>query len=160
MVILICRHALAADRDGDRYPDDTLRPLVAKGRKRQARISRRLAQRGMTPAVIFSSPWKRAWQTAGVLARESGAGKNRRVVCPPLATDPNVAALAEAVGPRGSDEVVALVGHDPWVSELASLILTGSPTRLAIEFEKSGIVAIAANELAPACGKLLFFWET
>lgn len=156
MIILLCRHALAADRDDLRYPDDALRPLVPKGKKVQARLSRRLARKGLVPAVIFSSPWKRAWQTAGILAEETGVGKKRRVTCPALATEPNLAQLAEAVGPRQSEEIIALVGHDPWISELASLLLTGSATRLPVDFPKSGVIGIEATAIGPASGRLLF----
>lgn len=156
MLILLCRHAAAADRDDVRYPDDTLRPLIPKGRRAQVRVSRRLARRGLVPSVIFSSPWKRAWQTAGLLARETGAGKKRRVTCPPLAAEPNLAQLAEVVGPRQTEEIIALIGHEPWMSELASLLLTGSATRLSIDFPKSGVVGIEAGTIGPASGRLQF----
>ena len=157
MLLLLVRHALAAERDDARWPDDTLRPLVPRGRKIQARVSARLAKVGLVPAVVFASPWKRAWQTAGILARETGTGKRRRVACPPLAADPSLAALAEVIGPRGEDEVVGLVGHEPWMSELASLLLTGSPTRLATGFSKSAVMGIRAGALAPAAGQLAFY---
>lgn len=157
MLILLVRHALAADRDDVRYPLDADRPLVAKGKKTQTRVSRRLARLGYVPSVVFSSPWKRAWQTAGILARETGTGKKQRVACPPLAQATNLAAIAEAVGPRTADEVVALVGHEPWMSELASVLLTGSASRLAVRFEKSGIMGIEAPTISAAAGRLVFF---
>lgn len=159
MLLLLCRHARAAERDVAVYPDDTVRPLVAKGRKAQARISRRLARRGLVPSVVFSSPWKRAWQTAGILCRETGAGKKKRVVLPALAADPDLTAIALAIGPREPLEVVALVGHEPWMGELASLLLTGSPTRLAIRFAKSGILAVAAEAVVPSGGQLHFYLD-
>jgi phosphohistidine phosphatase len=159
MLLLLCRHAAAAERDETLYPDDTLRPLIPRGRKSQARISRRLARRGRVPEVVFSSPWKRAWQTAGILARESGAGQKRRVALPALAGEPDVAAVGQAVGQRGADAVVALVGHEPWISELASLLLTGSATRLAVPFPKSAVMGIRADAVAPAAGSLEFFFD-
>ncbi|MSR01254.1 MAG: hypothetical protein EXR94_00735 [Gemmatimonadetes bacterium] len=135
MLILLVRHALAADRDGARYPLDSDRPLVAKGKKTQAHISRRLA-------------------------RETGTDKKRRVASAPLAQDTNLAAIAEAVGPRTADEVVALVGHEPWMSELASVLLTGSASRLAVRFDKSGVMGIEAPTIAAAAGRLVFFTPT
>ena len=158
MLILLCRHAIAAQRDPDLYPDDSERPLVREGRREQTRMARRLARRNLVPTVICSSPWKRAWQTAAILARETGAGKKRRVACPALATDPDLTAIADAVGERQHDEVVALVGMEPWMSELASLLLSGSPTRLEIDFRKSGIMGIEATTIGPASGRLRFFW--
>jgi len=157
MLLLLVRHALAAERDEIRFPLDRERPLLPKGKKIQTRVSRRLARRGCAPSVIFASPWKRAWQTAGILARETGAAKDRRLACPALAADPDLDTLAAAVGPRGLDEVVALVGHEPWISELASLLLTGSPNGLAIRFEKSAVMGIEAQAIAAAAGRLVFF---
>ena len=157
MLILLVRHAQAAERDPDLYPDDTLRPLVGKGRRVQARMSRHLARRRLVPQEVFASPWRRAWQTAGILVRETGIGKKRRTACPALAEDPRLDHLAEAVGPRHGDEVVALVGHEPWLGELAGLLLTGSPNRPPIDFPKSGIMGIEAPMIGSAAGTLRFF---
>ena len=157
MLLLLVRHALAAERHPEKFPDDTLRPLDPKGRKTQRRMSRQLRRLNIVPSVIWSSPWKRAWQTAGILATETGLGKKRRQACPPLADDPDLAALTELIGTPAEDESVALVGHEPWLGELASLLLTGSPTRLNLDFPKSGVMAIRTASLAPASGQLQFF---
>jgi phosphohistidine phosphatase len=157
VLLLLVRHAQAADRDDALYPDDSLRPLVADGRQVQRRVSRRMRKRGLIPQAVLSSPWKRAWQTARIVAAEAGLGKGDRVKCPALAADPDLEAIAQAVGPREDDEVVALVGHELWMSELASLLLTGSPTRLAVRFPKSGVVGIRTTAIAPANGRLAFF---
>ncbi len=157
MLLLLIRHAVAAERDDARYPDDSLRPLVTRGRKVQRRLGRWLAKRGLVPTAVLSSPWKRAWQSAGILAQETGAGKRARQACPPLAADPTLDAIGAAIGPREPDEIVALVGHEPWMGELASLLLTGSPTRLAIDFPKSGILAIDVSTIGAAAGRLRFF---
>ena len=157
MLLLLVRHALAAERDDQRYPDDALRPLVGKGRKVMSRMARRLRRLQIVPSVIWASPWKRAWQTAGILAVEAGVGKKQRHLCPPLADDPDLAAITAVIGTPAEDETIALVGHEPWLGELASLILTGSPTRLNLDFPKSAVMGIKAASLAPASGQLQFF---
>jgi phosphohistidine phosphatase len=157
VLLLLVRHALADFRNEVVYPDDTTRPLVPKGRKTQRTMSRHLAAVGLVPTAVFASPWRRAWQTAGILARETGLGKAGRVACPPLADEPDLDAIAGHVGPRGDDEVVALVGHEPWMGELASLLVTGSPTRLGLDFPKSGVVGVQTAAIAPAAGRLAFF---
>ena len=157
MLLLLVRHALAAERDSSKYPDDAERPLIERGRKIQARISRVLAKHGLVPTAIFSSPWKRAWQTAGILATETGAGKKRRIPCPPLAQDPNLEAIARAIGARGTDEIIALVGHEPWMSELAALVLSGTLGRPSINFPKSGVMGVKTESLGPGSGTLRFF---
>jgi phosphohistidine phosphatase len=157
MLILLVRHAQAAERDSDLYPDDSLRPLVGRGRRTQARVSRHLARHRLIPTEVLSSPWRRAWQTATILVRETGIGKKRRIACPALAEEPRLDRLAEAVGPRKGGEIVALVGHEPWLGELAGLLLTGSGARPEIDFPKSGIIGIEAPTIGPAAGTLRFF---
>lgn len=157
MLVLLLRHAEAADRDAERYPDDSLRPLVRKGEKIQRAVSRDLRKRKLVPRRVFSSPWKRAWQTARILVEETGLPKKARIACPPLAGTPDLAAIAAAIGPISPDDTIALVGHDPWIGELAGLLLTGKPEGLRCEFAKSGVMGIDLDEFTPAAGTLRFF---
>ena len=79
MLLLLIRHAIAAEQDGEKFPDDTLRPLIPKGRRIQERMGRRLAKEGLAPERVFSSPWKRAWQTARIVLTETGLSKKDRI---------------------------------------------------------------------------------
>lgn len=157
MLLLLIRHAQAAEQNDAEYPDDTLRPLVPKGRKAQRRISKELAKRGLIPARIFSSPWKRAWQTARVTLEELGLPKSARIACTALAAPPDLEAFEAELGAIGADETIALVGHEPWMGTLASLLLAGHESRLSIDFPKSGVMGIAAEAFQPGGGTLRFF---
>lgn len=159
MLLLLIRHAIAAEQDGEKFPDDTLRPLIPKGRRIQQRMSRRLAKEGLGPQRVFSSPWRRAWQTARIVLEETGLSKKDRIACQALAEPPNLAALAEEIGEIGADERLALVGHEPWMSQLAELLLTGQPAGLKMDFPKSGIMGIEVDRLEPGAGALQFFWR-
>lgn len=159
MFLLLIRHALAADRDAARWPDDADRPLLPKGRKAQRRMSRALLRAGLVPGRVLASPWTRAWQTARVLCRETGLPKTAREPCEALAAPPDLDALAAAVGEPGPDEVIAVVGHEPWLAELAALLLTGREDGLAIDFPKSGVLGLAAERLAERAGTLRLFWR-
>ena len=159
MLLLLIRHAIAAEQDAEKHPDDTLRPLLPKGRRIQERMSRRLAKQGMAPERVFSSPWKRAWQTARIVVEESGLSKQDRVACQALAEPPTLKALAEEIGEIGGDARIALVGHEPWMSQLAGLLLVGQPAGLNVDFPKSGIMGIDADRLDPGAGVLRFFWR-
>jgi phosphohistidine phosphatase len=152
MLLLLIRHAQAAEQDEARYPDDSLRPLVAKGKKIQRRISKELRRRKLIPSRVFSSPWKRAWQTARIVAEETGLPKNARVPCQALAGPPDLSAIAAEVGEVGPDETIALVGHEPWLSELAALLLSGKSSGVSIDFPKSGVMAIERAELSSEGG--------
>ena len=168
MLLLLVRHAQAAEQDATRYPDDSLRPLVSKGKKAQARISKELRRRKLIPTRVYSSPWKRAWQTARILLEETGLPKSARIACEPLAAPPDLAAIAAqvgggsavgAVGGVGEDEIIALVGHEPWMSELAALLLTGRAGGLSVAFPKSGVMGIETPALVaePGAATLRFF---
>lgn len=158
MLIMLVRHAQAADRDAEKYPDDTRRPLTRKGKASHARLTRALVKRDIRPDVIVSSPWKRAWQTAEIMAQGyADAGHNVPVrPAESLADAPDLARIAEEVS-LGQAKGIALVGHEPWMSELAGLLLTGSPEGMAIDYPKGGVVGIEADDLAPASGSLRFF---
>ncbi len=157
MLILLIRHADAGDHDPALWPDDTLRPLTDKGRKRHRKVARRLRRRDLTPTLLLASPWLRAWQTA-LLTAEVARGP-APVACPALAAPPTVDSIARAAGPQPPGAIVALVGHEPWLGQLASLLLTGSGSALTVDFPKSAVLGIECGALAPAEGALSFFWR-
>ena len=156
MLLLLIRHAHAGDRDAERWPDDRDRPLTDKGRKTQRDVSRFLRKRDLVPTLVLASPWARAAETAEIVAREL-ALPNPPVPCPALATAPDLAKLGEAIGEAGAEAVVALVGHSPWMEELAGLLLTGSGTGVRIDYPKSGVMGIEIEAPAAGAGELRFF---
>jgi phosphohistidine phosphatase len=159
MLLLLIRHAIAAEQDPEKYPDDSLRPLLTKGRRIQRRMSRRLRKEGLAPDRVFSSPWKRAWQTARIVAEEAGIGRQQRFPCPALAEPPDLSALAAEIGPVLEDERIALVGHEPWIGALGVLLLAGSPGAFSVDFPKSGVLGIQASLIEAGVGDLQFFWR-
>ncbi len=155
MLLLLVRHADAGERDPARWPDDTLRPLTEKGRKIQGQVVKALRDAGVAPEVVLTSPWLRAAQTAELLTQ--GLGIAPPVPAPALAAEPDLGALDAAVGPRKSKAVVALVGHSPWIEELAALLLTGSAAGLAIDFPKSGVLGVEVDRVDAKGAALRFF---
>jgi phosphohistidine phosphatase len=156
MLLLLIRHAHAGDRDPERWPDDRDRPLTDKGRKTQRDVSRFLRKRDLVPTLVLASPWTRAAETAEILAHEL-ALPNPPVACPALAAAPDLARLAQDIGTPGAEAVVALVGHSPWMEELAALLLTGSGNGVRMDYPKSGVMAIEAEQPAAGTGELRFF---
>lgn len=157
MLLLLIRHAQAAEQDERRYPEDSLRPLVPKGRKVQRRVAKELRKRKLIPSRVMSSPWKRAWQTARIVVEETGLPKRARVASHALAAPPDLGALATELGEVEPDATIALVGHEPWMSELASLLLIGKQDGLTIDFAKSGVLGIETAELKPGGGTLKLY---
>jgi phosphohistidine phosphatase len=155
MLLLLVRHADAGDRDPAQWPDDRDRPLTEKGRKVQRRVSKALLRFDLVPTLVLSSPWTRAAQTAQVMVETLGLGP--AVPCEPLAAEPDLIRLTDYVGEQGADARVALVGHSPWIEELAAILLGGTSVGVRIDFPKSGVMGVDAAELAPGAGELQFF---
>lgn len=156
MLLLLIRHARAGDRDPDRWPDDTLRPVTNVGREIHAQMSRALVRLECAPEAVLTSPWVRALQTAELMIEEMELDLEP-VRCDVLARQPELATLDEQVRALGDVAAVALVGHEPWMSELASLLLTGERDKLAIDFPKSGVLGVDTQQVAPGAAALRLF---
>ena len=156
MLLLLVRHANAGARDPAQWPDDSDRPLTEKGRTVQAEVSRFLRKRNLAPTLVLTSPWARAEQTAAILVEIAQMGQPP-VPCEPLADNPDLIRLQDFVGNQPPGAIVAMVGHSPWMEELASILLGGSSTSIRIDFPKSGVMGIQLDRLEPGAGELRFF---
>jgi phosphohistidine phosphatase len=139
--LYIVRHAAAFERDPDRWPDDSERPLSPEGEREFRLGARGLARIAPRMDAILSSPYLRAWQTAQILAGLDSswpAPESSPVLEPTLPPEKAVAAL-EAYSGAGS---VAVVGHRPGLHELAAYLLTGESDGLKVGIEKGGAVCV------------------
>lgn len=156
MLLLLVRHAQAGERDAERWPDDSLRPLTNPGRAAQARVSRALRRLDAAPDLIVTSPWVRALQTAEIMADEMGVDADP-VECVALTVEPSLPTIAQCLPDLEPDATVAFVGHSPYIEDLASLLLSGAPARTAVDFPKSGVMGIESERLEAGAGTLRFF---
>jgi phosphohistidine phosphatase len=153
MILYIVRHAWAGEHGDPSYPDDRLRPLTSEGKKRFRRVARVLADRGVLPKVIGTSPLVRCKQTAQVLA-ENLKGHPKVVELDALAPGSNLGALAVWTNEQ-QVESVAWVGHAPDVGKLTAGLIGEKPS--AIHFTKGACAAIEfRDDVAPGRGTLLW----
>lgn len=148
MEIYLVRHAVAVPRGGDAL--DHARPLTPKGRSRFEREVRGLFSLGVRFDRVYHSPWTRAAQTAELLKPIT---KGERVETEHLAAPPGDALLAQLEGSS-----VALVGHEPWMSQLLSLLLFGSSTHADRFVLKKGGIAHLEGAPGPATCSLIAFY--
>ncbi|HUJ25059.1 MAG TPA: phosphohistidine phosphatase SixA [Myxococcales bacterium] len=145
--VYLVRHGIAlAPAERGELPDDD-RPLTAKGRRRFRRAARAFARLGEPPDFIFTSPLIRAAQTAEILA---GALKAAEVgVLEELRSGAPVGPLLAEVARRvKGDQSVALVGHDPQMSQLVAALGDVARADLPrVNFRKGAIVRIDVGEL-------------
>jgi phosphohistidine phosphatase len=156
MLLLLNRHADAGQRDAAQWPDDRDRPLTDRGRKVQGEVSRWLRKRNLAPTLVLTSPWTRAAQTAAILAEVARVAQPP-VPCEPLADDPDLIRLQGHVDEQPGNAIVAMVGHSPWIEELAAILLGGSASSVRMDFPKSGVIGIELDRLEPEAGELRFF---
>lgn len=138
--IYVVRHAIAEERDDDRWPDDALRPLTAAGKERFRRAARGL--RTIVPAVdlVLSSPYVRAWQTAEILSEEAGWPKPTRAELLEAWRSPSDG--LDLLKENASTSSIALVGHEPYLSRFVSLLLTGDDSKVRTDLKKGGVVHV------------------
>ena len=156
MLLLLNRHADAGARDSAQWPDDRDRPLSDKGRRVQSQVSRWLRKRDLAPTLVLTSPWTRAAQTAAILAEVARVAQPP-VPCEPLAEDPDLIRLQDHVGEQPGNAIVAMVGHSPWMEELAAILLGGSASSVRMDFPKSGVMGFQLDRLEQGAGELRFF---
>lgn len=111
--------------------DDAARPLTDEGRRRFARVAEQLAHAGVVFDRIYHSPKLRAVQTADLLCPLL-AGEFE--VTPLLAAPPDIELLRTLRGER-----IALVGHEPWLSELCAYLMLGEHRGEMFVFKKGGV---------------------
>jgi phosphohistidine phosphatase len=153
MELLIVRHAIACERNAQRWPDDDERPLTPRGilRARQAaRGVRRVAPR---PVRVLVSPLLRARQTAAILSEF--AAWPRPSLCALLTPEASPTAVLALLS-RSHESCVALVGHQPALGRLLASCLGGGGGA-TFELRKMGM-ALLRFEGAPRAGHAELLW--
>lgn len=154
MELLIVRHAIACERDGERWPDDAERPLSARGVLRARQAARGVRKLLRRPVSVLSSPLLRAQQTAAIL--NEFAGWPRASLSPLLTPEASPAAVLALLA-RSRESCVALVGHQPGLGRLLVSCLPGGRGAAAFEIRKMGI-AVVGFEGSPRAGHGTLRW--
>ena len=149
MEIYIVRHAIAEEvsKDGS----DEARALTEDGRKKMKEAAQGFARLERKIDRIYASPLVRARQTAEILGAELKLSVHEMKE---LAPGYSPAQVCEKIARKKSEGNIAVVGHEPNCSELASYLLLGS-SGASIEFKKGAICVIESRDGAPGTGDLL-----
>ena len=154
MDLYVLRHGLAGEQDSRKYPDDRERPLTRKGFKRLKRQTRGMKSIDLNPDLIVTSPLRRAVQTAEVVHQEL-YDKCPLIVSDNLApwSDPRDT-LDELRAEHASAGRVMIVGHEPHLSSLVSLVATGSMDA-GIRLKKGALCKLRIPIPGPGrCGRI------
>jgi phosphohistidine phosphatase len=123
--------------------EDPERPLTERGAEAVRRMAAWAAQVGVRAAQIRHSGKRRAEQTAALLAERLDPA-NGVIAVEGLKPNDDVRPVAEAF--QAEHGPVILVGHLPFLSRLASLLVAGNPEGDVIRFRQGGIVCLVQDE--------------
>jgi phosphohistidine phosphatase len=144
MDLYLVRHGVAFSQDPAEWPDDSERPLTPEGEARFRKAARGLRRVVPTVDIVLASPFPRAWRTAELLEKEARwpAPEPSRN----LESGRSPVEGIEAIRPHLASASLALIGHEPNLSELASTLLTGNATRLALDLKKGGVANLQLDD--------------
>jgi phosphohistidine phosphatase len=146
MDLYILRHAIAGERNASTPGGDSQRPLTVEGADKMLRIARGMKASGLSFDLILSSPSLRAKQTAEIVVNVFGHAKSLKFSSA-LAADGNPQELvSELRRDHRKRKSVLLVGHEPYLSRLISLLISGS-TSLPITLKKGGLCKLSIDAL-------------
>jgi phosphohistidine phosphatase len=118
--VFLIRHADAIDET--HQIRDPYRYLTDKGREQARALGDRLRWHDCTPTEVWMSPLVRAVQTAELVLSSLGGG--RCVVTEPaLAPTADVRLVAQRLRKLAAGSVVMVVGHEPILSGLGTLLI-------------------------------------
>jgi phosphohistidine phosphatase len=121
--LTLIRHA-NADWKNPSVPDFD-RPLNKRGLSEAEAIGKQLLEQELLPDLLLMSSARRAQQTAEIIVRKLDLAQ-RRVKAQEalyLATNDDILALVRGTGPKV--EHLAIVGHNPGISEVAKHLAPG-----------------------------------
>lgn len=138
MDLYVLRHGVAVDRGSPDYPSDYDRPLTPGGIRRMTRQVKGLNALGIALDAIVTSPLVRALETAEIVhagLRSSGRLVRSDALAPGGSPSDLMGELSSGYPRDGS---VMVVGHEPYLSSLVSVLVAEGPGSL-IRLRKGGL---------------------
>ncbi len=147
MNLYIIRHAIAVESDAPGYEDDSQRPLTDKGASKMVSITRGLKTLGVRFDLVIASPYLRSQETARILLKVLDLEKEQLVssenLLPMGFPDQLIGEINEKYINLDS---IAIVGHEPNLSALISLLVARDAT-VSVNMKKGGVCYLSAENL-------------
>ncbi len=139
-VLYLVRHAHAVTEE-----ENSLRPLSARGHDECRRlVSFFQKNRAFTPAEFWYSPLARARETAALLHPLAPHAALRETLG--LLPEDRPEKMAARLATLAPTLMLAIVGHEPHLSALATLLITGRSGLTAFDLEKAAILCLASED--------------
>jgi phosphohistidine phosphatase len=151
MELYILRHGIAEEVSASGADRD--RRLTDEGREKIKEEGKALRKLQISFDLILTSPFPRAAETAEIVAEELDLRKVRRESSALASGAGAESILGELRKVAKQFQSVLVVGHEPELSQLISLLLSGSP-ELAINVKKGALCKLSCVALEPGGARL------
>ena len=146
MDLYILRHAIAVERTAPGQKNDFDRPLSPEGEQKLRRIVKAMRNLELSFELILSSPYVRARETAEVAASALGLRKRLQLM-ETLGADGNPREfLAELRGIEPLPKSLLIVGHEPYLTTLVTLLVSGA-AQPCLTLKKGGLCKLKIEAL-------------
>lgn len=142
MNLYLIRHAIAEEESPS--GEDSQRELTDKGAKKMRIIAKGLRTLGVEFDLILSSPYIRAVQTAEILSEVFK--KKKFVLSDHLMPAGDMDLLIAEINEKYTVDSLAVVGHEPYLSTLVSLLTAGGAP-VEMTFKKGGVCYLSTDDL-------------
>lgn len=149
MLFYIIRHAIAEPLGEANDFSDERRTLTPAGRDRMQRIAKGLKRLSVEFDLVLTSPLLRAVETAEILVTEMGASRDLIKRTDALAPGASFAPLFEEIRRYPELESLAVIGHQPGLGDLVSLLVVGQPGALALDLKKGSVCLVKIERTIP-----------
>ena len=137
MELYLLRHGIA--EEGSAGQSDADRALTAEGKRKLHTVIKMALKAHFAPSLILTSPYKRAVQTAQIVA-DVLKYKGELLRTESLVPSSKPASVWDEVRVHREQTQLLLAGHDPLFTDLAGYLL-GFPN-LRIDFKKGALLRI------------------
>lgn len=143
--LFFMRHGPAVEKTSILY-DDRDRPLTEDGIKRVSAAAKGLSKAAGDFDIILTSPLKRAFQTAALVAGRLDAEKKIEI-CSELAPRTSFNKLMQALERYKNRNRILLVGHEPDLSMAVSMLLGARNS--SVQMKKGAVCRVDVDGLPP-----------
>ena len=155
--LFIVRHGPAGKPLEDKKLDEA-RPLTKKGKEKMKDIVKGLSDMNISFDRIVTSPLTRCTESADILSK-CCTGKKGVEPIDALKPGGSVDDVIGYLNALDGVENVAIVGHEPFLSEFASYCLAKSKNSF-IDLKKGGVIALEfGGMIKPGTGKMCWMME-
>jgi phosphohistidine phosphatase len=151
MRLYLMRHGIAIDREHPDCPEDAQRYLTERGIDRTRSAAHGLAELGVQPAALLSSPYLRAMQTGEIVCEALDIDTKQLRTTDALKPNAEPSRLAAELSRMPEEEVICF-GHAPHLDDFIAQAVRAGAAFTALK--KAGAACLEVESFSPLKAKL------